>query len=177
MVEIFSSSLSIEQVLALINSASPSTFVGNSAQTPISVANLLSNFPAGPSYLGMYARVFDLFGAVDDIMRCRFDGVNYRWVPQRPNFVGTSAATSGTITITPLLTAPTLRLTGNLLGNMTINPVSTNAFIGMQQKIVQEGILGLFTSTITGLIGSNLTLLGNTTKTIEYGPTGWFQSS
>lgn len=144
---------------------------------PITVANLIANYPPSASNFGMYARVTDLYGSVDDIMRCRFDGVAYRWVPQRPNFVGVNAATGGAVSIVPLVTPPTLRLTSTLLSNMTITPTTTNAFIGMKQTVCQDGGLGIFTSIITGLIGSNITLLGNSSRVIEYGPTGWFQSS
>lgn len=124
--------------------------------------------------LNMYARVTDLYGSVDDIMRCRFDGVNYRWIPQRPFFTGVSSVAAGAVSIIPLVTPPTLRLTANLTGSINITPQSTNAFVGQQQRVIQEGTLGLFTSTITGLIGSNISLLGGNSRIIEYGPTGWF---
>jgi len=55
-------------------------------------------------------------------------------------------------------------------------PSATNAFIGQQQRVIMDGALGLFTTTITGLIGSNLSLLGGGAKLIEYGPTGWFSA-
>jgi hypothetical protein len=166
-----------EQVMQMIAANAATSFVGGTNTSPTTVSALHTNFPPSVTYLGQYARVSDLFGSVDDIMRCRWDGVAYRWVPQRPNFVGTSTVTGGSIPITPLVTPPTLRLTATLLSNLSIAPVATNAFVGMQQKIIQEGVLGLFSSTITGLIGSNLTLLGNTTRVIEYGPTGWFSAS
>lgn len=172
-----SSEITIDQVIQLIAASASTSFVGGTNANPTTVSSLIANFPPSATYLGQYARVSDLFGSVDDIMRCRFDGTAYRWVPQRPNFVGTSTSTGGSITVTPLVTPPTLRLTATLLSNLSIAPSSTNAFVGMQQKIIQEGVLGIFTSTITGLIGSNLTLLGNTTKVIEYGPTGWFAAS
>lgn len=124
----------------------------------------------------MYARVSDLYGSVDDIMRCRFDGLNYRWIPQRPFFTAVNTATSGTVNIIPLVTPPTLRLTGTLLGNMSITPTTTNAFVGQQQRVIMDGVLGVFAATITGLIGSNLTLLGGGSRVIEYGPTGWFSA-
>ncbi len=172
-----SSGLTIDQVLQMITANAATAFVGGTAQNPTTVANLISNFPPSATYLGQYARVSDLFGAVDDIMRCRFDGTAYRWVPQRPNFTAVNAATGGNISILPLVTAPTLRLTGGLLSNMTITPSSTNAFVGQKQTVIQEGPLNLLTSTITGLLGSNITLLGNTARVIEYGPTGWFASA
>jgi hypothetical protein len=37
--------------------------------------------------------------------------------------------------------------------------------------------LTLYTAQITGLIGSNVTLLAGNTRDIEYGATGWFQSA
>jgi len=156
---------------------SATQFVGNTALVPTTIAALHTDFPPSLSTLGMYARVSDLYQAVDDIMRCRWDGVAYRWVPQRPNFAGTRSETGGNISILPLVTPPTLRLTGSLISNLTITPSITNAFVGQKQTVVQEGALNLLTSTITGLIGSNLTLLGSNARVIEYGPTGWFASA
>lgn len=148
----------------------------------LTVATLLASYPPSATYQGWYARVSDLFnngaaGGVDEILRCRYDGTNYRWVPQRESFVGTSAQTSGTVTLSPLVTPPTLRLTGTLLGNTTVSPSATNAYLGQRYRVIMNGTLGIFAATITGLLGSNLTLLGNTVKDIEYGPTGWFASS
>lgn len=145
------------------------------------VAQLLANFPAGAAQAGKYAVVTDLYNmgtanGIVEIMRCRFDAVNnqYRWVPQRENFTGATAATTGSVSILPLITPPTLRATGTLLGNMSFAPSATNAWVGMRQRVYMQGTLGLFTAQITGLLGSNLTLLGNTFKDIEYSATGWF---
>jgi len=168
--------LTEQQVRDIITANASTSFVGGTATTPTTVANLIASFPPSPMYMGQYARVSDLYGAVDDIMRCRFDGVAYRWIPQRPNFAGVATTTSGSINILPLVTPPTLRLTGTLLGNMSVVPSATNAFIGQQQRVIMDGVLGLFTATITGLIGSNLSLLGGGAKLIEYGPTGWFSA-
>lgn len=112
--------------------------------TTMTVAELITNYPPAANVMGLYARVSDLYGSVDDIMR------------------------------TPLVTAPTLRATGTLLGNLSFSMASTNAYIGQRQRIYMQGVLGIFAASITGLIGSNLTLLGNTYKDVEYGPTGWF---
>ncbi len=154
--------------------ASATTFVNDGV--PQTVSQLMAAYPASASTFGLYARVSDLYGSVDDIMRCRFDGANYRWVPQREAYSGTTAATSGTVNITPLVTPPTLRAVGNLLGNVSFAPSATNAYVGMRQRIYVTGVLGIFTATITGLIGSNLTILGGSFRDIEYGPTGWFGS-
>lgn len=168
--------LSEQQVRDLISASSSTSFVGGTATAPTTVASLISSFPPSSQYMGQYARVSDLYGAVDDIMRCRFDGVAYRWIPQRPAFTAVSTATTGAISIVPLVTAPTLRLTGTLLGNMSLTPSATNAYVGQQQRVIMDGTLGLFTASITGLIGSNLSLLGGGSKLIEYGPTGWFSA-
>jgi hypothetical protein len=143
------------------------------------VATLLANFPASATYAGQYARVSDLYSSVDEIMRCRFDGTNYRWVPQREAKTGTTAATSGTVTITPLVTPSTIRATGSLLGNLTFNPLTANAYDGQRHTVIMEGALGLFTSTLTGLLGSNITLAGNNATTIQFSAAnnGWFKSA
>lgn len=156
--------------------ASSGTSFVQGAQT-MTVADLMANYPAGSGLVGMYARVTDLYGSVDDIMRCRFDGVNYRWVPQRESYNGTNAATSGSVTITPLVSPPTLRFVSTLLGNITTNMSVTNAYIGQRQRIISNGALGLFGFTVAGLVGSNVSLLTGGVKDFEYGPTGWFLAS
>lgn len=152
--------------------ATSSTFV--SAAT-MSVANLLANYPPSSANVGKYARVNDLYGSVDEILRCRYDGVAYRWVAQRTNF-NTTIASTGTINLTPLVTPPTVRLPATLTGNVNLNPVATNASIGDRFRVVTGG-LGIYTVTLTNLIGSNLTLLGNTTRDVEYSAGGWFAVS
>lgn len=153
-------------------------FVANA--TSMTVANLIANYPPSASTVGMYARVTDLYGSVDDIMRCRFDGTNYRWVPQRESYVGTTAAQSGAVPIVPLVTPPTFRLTSSsLLANLSFVPSSVNAYIGQRQRIIMPSTINLtlYTAQITGLIGSNVSLLAGNTRDIEYGATGWFQSA
>lgn len=148
------------------------------------VANLLATVPCTSAIYGQYASVSDLYnngvagGGIDDILRCRFDASNslYKWTPQREAYNATVSSTGGAMTITPLVTPPTLRITGTLLSNITISPSSTNAYVGQRYRVIMNGTLGVFTATITGLIGSNLTLLGGTTSVVEYGPTGWFSA-
>lgn len=166
--------LTTQQVMDIIAANASTSFVGGTATAPTTVANLIANFPPAANMMGQYARVSDLYGTVDDIMRCRFDGVAYRWIPQRPSFSGIAANTGGTVPIVPLVTPPTLRLSGTLLGNMSVVPSAVNAYVGQQQRVIMEGTLGLFAASITGLIGSNVSLLGGGSKLIEYSPTGWF---
>jgi len=158
--------------------SSGTAFVQN-AQV-MTIADLMANYPPGSGLVGMYARVSDLYGSVDDIMRCRYDGINYRWVPQREAFGGTTAAAGGNVSILPLITPPTLRFTtGALTANLNVTPSSVNAYIGQRQRIIMPPALslGLFVVQLTGLLGSNISLLAGNTRDIEFGPTGWFQSS
>lgn len=183
-----SNGLTPDQVQALIATAIaglPTSFVAGG--TAMTISDLMTNFPAGAAYRGLYARVNNLYnnvsmaasGGVDDIVRCRYDVVNniYRWVPQREAFNVAVPLTSGTATLTPLVTPPTVRLTGTLLGNLTINPSATNAYVGQVFQVIQNSTLGLFVTTITGLIGSNVTLLGNTSQLFEYTATGWVKGN
>lgn len=162
-------------------------FVGNSNITPITLATLYASYPASSTYNGYYARVSNLFngtstsaaGGLDELVRCRYDVTNatYSWQPQRPEYNLTSSSTSGTITLTPLVSPPTLRLAGTLIGNLTVTPSTTNAYIGQRFRVIQNSTLGLFTTSITGLIGSNITLLGNNVQDLEYTITGWMKAS
>jgi len=177
-----------DQVQAAIANAIaglPTSFVGGGSA--MTIADLMTNFPAGVAYKGLYARVNNLYnnssasaaGGVDDIVRCRFDAANstYRWVPQREAFNVSIAPTGGTTTLTPLVTPPTVRLAGTLVGNLTINPSATNAYVGQVFQVIQNSTLGLFVTTITGLLGSNVTLLGNTAQLFEYTATGWVKGN
>lgn len=174
MSDAYTSGLSQADVLALISSTSTTSFVGNGAA--MTVAQLMANYPAAATYQGLYARVMDLYGSVDDIMRCRYDGANYRWVPQREAFSGNVTSTGGTINIIPLVTPPTIRTAGTLAGNLTFAPSLINAYIGQRQRVVIANTLGLFTASVTNILGSNITLLGGSSKTIEFGPSGWFSA-
>lgn len=155
---------------------------GGAAQT---VAQLMANYPAGATYSGLYARVSDLYSngiggeGVDEILRCRHDATNglYRWQPQRADFNAPMSPTGGTVNLTPLVTPPTVRLTGTLLGNLTVTPSSTNAYVGQRFRVIQNSTLGIFATTLTGLIGLNLTLLGNTATELEYMAAGWAKAS
>lgn len=163
----------VAQVVSYVNNGG--------AQT---VAQLLANYPANSTNAGKYAVVSDLYNmgtanGITEIMRCRFDAVNnaYRWVPQRQEFARDMSSTGGTVTLSPLISPPTLRLMGALVNNMTVTPSATNAWVGMRFRVVQNSVLGLFVTSVTGLIGSNLTLLGNAVRDLEYGPSGWFAST
>ncbi len=158
------------RINAILDKIATSAFVSTA---PMTVADLLVTFPASAANMGKYARVTDLYGSVDDVLRCRFDGVNYRWVPQRADFNVVSTA-SGAVPLIPLVTPPTIKTPTSLTGNISFQPSAANAYIGQRYRIAVTGGLGIYTATISGLIGSNLTLLGNSAKDIEYAASGWF---
>lgn len=167
--------LSAEQVLALIAQTVPTSFVSGS---PMTVAQLLANYPANSTQNGKYARVTDLFGSVDDVMRCCFDGTNYYWRPQRTDYAVANTRTSGTETLTPLLSAPQQVFSGTLLGNMTVALSGANAWPGAQFETKFSGILGLFSITLTGLVGgATLPLLTGGSRMFLYTSAGWREFS
>ncbi len=169
------------QITALGSQVKP--FVADGAY--LTVAQLHASYPPSATYANMSANVSDLYNngvtgkGIQEVMNCRPDITNgvYKWVPRRSDFNIVITSSGGNVTLTPLVTPPTIILTGTLTSSQTITPLSTNAFVGMKQRIIQNSTLGLFTSTITGLIGSNVALVGNATKDIEYGVVGWFVSS
>ena len=150
-------------------------YVGDSNTTPITVARMLADYPASAGNLGKYARVTDLYGGVDEILRCRYDGVAYRWVPQRENFNVGVSATTGVFTIRPLLVAPTIRFTSTLTGNVNAALSPDNAYVGQRQRIIAPTSLGLSTMMVSGLLGAGtVPLLQGGVKDFEYSKDGWF---
>lgn len=137
--------------------AAATAFVANGAYMPVNT--LLSTYPAGPAYMGQYARVNDLWGSVRTVMTCEYDGSLYYWRPQRTDYATRNSSTSGSVSLVPLLTSPQLTLNGTLLGAMTITPSITNAWPGAQFEIINNGVLGLFGINIAGLLGGTLPLL------------------
>lgn len=142
---------------ALVVQYAPTPFVSASY---MHVADLLSTYPANATQLGKYARVDDLWGSVRSVMVCEYDGSLYYWRPQRTDYATVNSSTTGSMSLTPLLTSPQIIFTGTLLGNMTVTPSTTNAWPGAQFEVINNGVLGLFGINLTGLTGGTLPLLG-----------------
>lgn len=174
--------LSQTEILNLIAANSALSFVQTAAMT---VTQLLANFPAGPAYAGMYARVTDLYNngvagqGIDEVLRCRYNVTNgeYRWQPQRESFNVPVASGGGSISLIPLVTPPSIRLSGTLTVGLTITPQAGNAYIGQKFRIIQNSTLGVFVTQITGLLGSNITLLGGGISDLEYTSGGWVKAA
>lgn len=138
-------------------------------------AQLKANYPAGPDYVGRYARVSDLWSSVDEVMRCCFDGVGHYWRPQRTDYAVDMPATSGAISLVPLQTPPTIKFPNTLLGNINITPTSDDVWPGCFFDITAPGTIGLFSFTIGGLVGglTKLLLGGGNTRITYTRSNGW----
>lgn len=136
---------------------------------PITIAQLLANYPAGPATLFKYARVSDLYGAASSLMVCEASMGQHYWRPQRTDYAAAAATTSGSVTLTPLLSAPTTIFTGTLLGSVNIVPSTTNVWPGARFEVVANGVLGLFNISIGGLVGGGtVPLLSGSSRIITY---------
>jgi len=164
--------VTVEQVVALIAERAAATLV---VPGTLSLDDLLANYPASADMTGKYARVSNLFGNTDEVLRCRYDGVAYRWVPQRQEGNMTLNAPSGTTIVRPLYSPPTVRVTGTITGTASIQPATANAWIGQRLRVIMAGALGLGAGlSITDVTGGAVPLIAGGVKDIEYGPTGWF---
>jgi len=138
-----------------------------------SVSSLITNFPASNTYVGKYAKVNDLWGSVDEIMRCSYDGSSYYWRPQRTDYSVSTNQTSGTMNLVPLVSAPTIIMTTTLLGGLDLVPMTTNVWPGCTFTVKTSG-LGIFALRFTGLVGGiTKTLLGGSDYTVTYTAAGW----
>lgn len=157
--------------IARLTDLPPTAFVSNASMP---VADLLANYPAGPSFLGKYARVTDLYGAADEVMRCSSNGATYYWRPQRADYAVSMTNTGGAVALTPLVTPPQIFMTSGITSNMTITPSSTNAWPGAQFSVTVVGLIqALISVNIAGLVGSSVPLLTGTTKILTYTAAGW----
>lgn len=170
-----SGGLTQDQVLSLIASA-PSAVAFVNGGNEMSVASLLSTFPAGSAYQFKYARVNDLWGSVRTIMICEQDASGYYWRPQRTDYAPTPVSmTGGSMTLTPLVTAPVINLTGTLSSAITLTPANTNVWPGATFTVSSNSVLGVFGISISGLTGGGtVPLLSGGIRTITYfSGTGW----
>lgn len=177
MPEISTTGLSTADVLALISANAPTaatSFVANGA--PMLIADLLANYPAGASNLFKYARVTDLWGTARSVMICEQDSSGYYWRPQRTDYAPAPVSmTGGNMTLTPLVTAPVINLTGTLSSAITLTPSNTNVWPGATFTVSSNSVLGIFGISISGLTGGGtVPLVSGGIRTITYfSGTGW----
>lgn len=131
-------------------SVTPGNFVGS-----FTVATLPTCNGTTTPY-GSVAYVTDLGGGANNA-KC----IANAWQHFSLGVPTTSSATSGTINVTPLVSAPIWQLTGTvLIGNtLTMSVSTTNLYPGYQLKVIgPPSLLGTILLTVTGT-GINLPIL------------------
>lgn len=144
--------------------------------TPITVATLLSSYPASAGNRGKYAQVNDLWGSVITVMVCEGDVSGYYWRPQRTDYAANMTIAQGTVNLVPLLTQPNVRMVGSITGNITLSPSVTNVWPGASFDVtVKTAIPALVSINISGLIGGGTVplLQGSTRRITYYQGAGW----
>lgn len=133
----------------------PGTFTVDTLPTP------------SATYVDLYARVTDLFGEKRDLVLCSLVGSTYFWQPVRQIYAKSLVATN--MSLVPLKTPSILRMTGTLAASKTISLDTTNAWPGTQFEVAFDGLLGIFSLTITGLdLGATLSMLAGSRKRVFF---------
>lgn len=153
----------------------PTAFVNAGAYMP--VATLLADYPAGVANLGKYGRVSDLWGSVRTVMTCEYDGNTYYWRPQRTDYSVMQAMPASNATLVPLIDPPVAVMGSSgstLLTSYTLTPSVTNAWPGAKFTRRFDGLLGVFSLTVAGLVGGGtVPLVTGQARTFEYTSAGW----
>lgn len=152
-----------EQLGAVAGVASVNGCTGNCTVQP---GNFVGTYQVGtlPSCnntttpYGSIAYVTDLGGGANNA-KC----IAGAWQHFTMGVPGSSAAASGTVTITPLVSPPILQLTGTiaLATTLTLQIQTANLYPGYQVTIIAPPtILGSLLMTVQGVAGLNLSILG-----------------
>lgn len=135
--------------------------------TIMTVATALATYPAGVAYRGKYVRVSDLWGLVDGVMRCGYNGRIYYWEPTTQNTLTVPVTLTGNMTVQPLISAPIMELGGSLPALTTWNLTlgTDNLWPGAIKEVrgTLSSLLGTLNILGTG-IGSTLSLALNANK-------------
>lgn len=142
----------------------PQTFV---TQSIITVADLMTTYPPSATYRGKYCRVSDMWGAVDGVFRCTYNGRIYYWEPTtQPQLLGNMNLT-GSATVQPLSSFPIMELGGSLpsLTTWTITLGTDNICPGLVKEFRPSltTFLGALNVIGTG-IGSTIALVAGSNK-------------
>ncbi len=127
----------------------PQSFV---TQSIITIAQLMTDYPAGAAYRGKYCRVSDLWGAVDGVMRCGYNGRIYYWEPTTQNQLVGQLPAASSMTVQPLSSFPILELTSNIALGNTVN-------ITAGLDYAWPGAIKEFRGSMTSLLGT-LNIIG-----------------
>lgn len=146
------------------------TIAGFTATSPGLKANL-PTCGGGSAALGSYAIVSDLYNgslSTNEAMRCTSSGTLSYWRPVRTDLSVSMATPSTALALTPLVSPPIIHFTGNATASATVTPSTVGAYPGEQFTLVQDGVLGLFSLQIGGLLGGILNMVTGGTKTLTY---------
>jgi hypothetical protein len=148
---------SVQEQISILQSNS--SFVTN---TILTTAQMKAQFPASAQYRGKYCRVSDMWGAIDGVYRCGWNGRIYFWEPTtQQQLVGQmTSPTTGTVNVDPLMVPPILELVGT--GPGTLASANTDIPPGLVREVRGSfsSLLGTLNILGTG-IGSTLSLLLN----------------
>ncbi len=149
--------------------AEPSPALQLVTPSRITIAQLHTNFPPGPDYLGKFCQVSDLWGAgIRGNMRCGFNGRVYYWEATTQPQLITSVPMTGDMTLQPMSSSPIVEFTGSvLLGVTRTITLGTQFVFPGQPKEIKLGLSSLIGNVvIAGLgLGSGIAgVLGATPK-------------
>lgn len=135
----------------------------------ITRAQMYLQYPPAEVYRGKYCRVSDLWGNVDGVYRCTYNGRIYYWEPTTQNQMVASMTPTGNVTIQPMATAPILELlgAGPLIGNTwTVTIGTDNICPGLVKEIRPSftGLAGVLNIAGTGLASVVSMVLGTTRR-------------
>lgn len=136
---------------AKISDIPPSSFV-----TPniITMAQMLATYPASAEYRGKYCRVSDMWGLIDGVFRCTYNGRIYFWEPTTtPKYPGGMTLTGNT-TIQPMITPPIIEFGGVLpLGSTWLVTLGTDNLVSGVEKEFRGGLSQLLGTLNIGGLG------------------------
>lgn len=139
----------------------------------ITTAQLLSTYPAGADYRGRYCRVSDMWGVIDGVYRCTYNGRIYYWEPTTQIQMLGGVTPTQSMTVQPLTTSPILELLGAgpaALSTWQITLGTDNICPGLVKEIRPSfsGLLGILNVAGLGL-GSVVSMaLGTTRRFASY---------
>lgn len=138
-------------VFAKVADLPPSAFV---TQTILTTADMHATFPAGAGYRGKYCRVSDMWGLVDGVYRCSWNGRIHFWEPTTTPALPGPMNLTGSTTIQPMSTPPIIELGGSL-------PALTTWTVMLGTDMLPPGVVKEYRGSLSSLLGTlNFTGLG-----------------
>lgn len=123
-------------------------------QDIITTVAMHTTYPAGVAYRGKYCRVSDMWGLVDGVYRCSWNGRIHFWEPTTTPAMPGGMNLNGNATIQPMSTAPILEFAGSL-------PALTTWTVTLGTDMLPPGVVKEVRGSLSSLLGTlNITGLG-----------------